>query len=30
LGEHTDEVLRDWLALTPDRIAALRAGGVLT
>jgi CoA:oxalate CoA-transferase len=29
LGEHTDEVLRDWLALPPDRIAALRADGVV-
>jgi crotonobetainyl-CoA:carnitine CoA-transferase CaiB-like acyl-CoA transferase len=30
LGKHTDEVLRDWLALTTERIAALRAGGVVT
>jgi crotonobetainyl-CoA:carnitine CoA-transferase CaiB-like acyl-CoA transferase len=30
LGEHTDEVLRDWLDLPPQRIAALRAGGVVT
>ena len=29
LGEHTDEVLREWLDLPPARIAALRAGGVL-
>ena len=30
LGEHTDEVLRDWLALTTERLAALRARGVVT
>jgi crotonobetainyl-CoA:carnitine CoA-transferase CaiB-like acyl-CoA transferase len=30
LGTHTDEVLRDWLDLPPERIAALRAGGVVT
>jgi CoA:oxalate CoA-transferase len=30
LGEHTTEVLRDWLALTIERIAALRADGVVT
>jgi crotonobetainyl-CoA:carnitine CoA-transferase CaiB-like acyl-CoA transferase len=30
LGEHTDEVLRDWLDLPPERIAALRSGGVVT
>jgi crotonobetainyl-CoA:carnitine CoA-transferase CaiB-like acyl-CoA transferase len=29
LGEHTDEVFRDWLALTTERLAALRAGGVV-
>ncbi len=28
LGEHTDEVLKDVLQYTPDRIAALRASGV--
>lgn len=30
LGEHTDEVLCDWLDLPPERIAALRARGVVT
>jgi CoA:oxalate CoA-transferase len=29
LGEHTDEVLREWLDLPPARITALRAEGVL-
>jgi crotonobetainyl-CoA:carnitine CoA-transferase CaiB-like acyl-CoA transferase len=29
LGEHSDEVLRDWLALPPEGIAALRAAGVV-
>ncbi|MEM7405144.1 MAG: CoA transferase [Pseudomonadota bacterium] len=29
LGEHTDEVLSDWLALPPGEIAALRAHGVV-
>jgi len=29
LGEHTDEVLREWLGLPPERIATLRTGGVL-
>ncbi|HSE03008.1 MAG TPA: CoA transferase [Methylomirabilota bacterium] len=29
LGEHTDEVLREWLDLAPARITALRAAGVL-
>jgi CoA:oxalate CoA-transferase len=29
LGEHTDEVLREWLGLPPERITALRADGVL-
>ena len=28
LGQHTDEILRDLLQYTPDRIAALRASGV--
>jgi crotonobetainyl-CoA:carnitine CoA-transferase CaiB-like acyl-CoA transferase len=29
LGEHTDEVLREWLGLPPERITALREGGVV-
>lgn len=29
LGEHTDEVLRDWLAYSPQQIGSLRAAGVL-
>jgi crotonobetainyl-CoA:carnitine CoA-transferase CaiB-like acyl-CoA transferase len=29
LGEHTDEVLRQWLDYTPERIAALRAEGTI-
>ncbi len=29
LGEHTEAVLRDWLSLSPDAIAALRAEGTL-
>ncbi len=29
LGEHTDSVLADWLALTPERIAQLRASGAI-
>ena len=29
LGEHTDEVLRDWLGYSPDDIGTLRATGVL-
>jgi crotonobetainyl-CoA:carnitine CoA-transferase CaiB-like acyl-CoA transferase len=29
LGEHTDEVLRDWLGLPAEGISALRAAGVL-
>ena len=29
LGEHTDEVLCEWLGLPPDRIRALRADGVV-
>jgi crotonobetainyl-CoA:carnitine CoA-transferase CaiB-like acyl-CoA transferase len=29
LGEHTDDVLRDWLGLPPDEVAALRADGVV-
>jgi benzylsuccinate CoA-transferase BbsF subunit len=29
IGEHTDSVLTDILGYTPDRIAALRAEGVL-
>jgi crotonobetainyl-CoA:carnitine CoA-transferase CaiB-like acyl-CoA transferase len=30
LGEHTDEVLADWLDYPADRVAALRAEGVLS
>jgi len=29
LGEHTDEVLRSWLALDEERLAGLREAGVL-
>lgn len=29
LGQHTDEVLREWLGLPDDEIAGLRAGGVI-
>ena len=29
LGEHTDEVLRQWLDCSPERIAALRATGTI-
>jgi CoA:oxalate CoA-transferase len=29
LGEHTDEVLREWLGLSLERIVTLRTGGVL-
>lgn len=29
LGEHTDELLREWLSLTAEEIAALRAAGVV-
>ncbi|MBJ3778096.1 CaiB/BaiF CoA transferase family protein [Acuticoccus mangrovi] len=29
LGEHTDEVLRDWLNYDDARIAALRSGGIV-
>jgi len=29
LGEHTDEVLTEWLGLSPDDLAALRDGGVV-
>jgi len=29
LGEHTEPILRDWLGLTPDAIAGLRARGVV-
>jgi formyl-CoA transferase len=29
LGEHTDQVLRDVAGCTPERIAALRAKGVI-
>jgi CoA:oxalate CoA-transferase len=29
LGEHTDQVLSEWLALSPDHVARLRAGGVI-
>jgi crotonobetainyl-CoA:carnitine CoA-transferase CaiB-like acyl-CoA transferase len=30
LGQHTDEVLADWLGYPADRVAALRAEGVLS
>jgi crotonobetainyl-CoA:carnitine CoA-transferase CaiB-like acyl-CoA transferase len=30
LGEHTEEVLRDFLGLSPEAIAGLRAAGVIT
>jgi crotonobetainyl-CoA:carnitine CoA-transferase CaiB-like acyl-CoA transferase len=29
LGQHTDEVLRDYLQLAPQDVAALRARGVV-
>ena len=29
LGQHTDEVLAEWLALSPEQIADLRRGGVV-
>jgi crotonobetainyl-CoA:carnitine CoA-transferase CaiB-like acyl-CoA transferase len=29
LGEHTDEVLREWLAVSPDHVAQLRADGIV-
>jgi CoA:oxalate CoA-transferase len=29
LGEHTDEVLGEWLGLPPERVGALRADGVV-
>jgi crotonobetainyl-CoA:carnitine CoA-transferase CaiB-like acyl-CoA transferase len=29
LGEHTEEVLREWLSLSPERVTALRADGVV-
>ncbi len=29
LGEHTQDVLRDWLALSEDEVSALRAKGVV-
>jgi crotonobetainyl-CoA:carnitine CoA-transferase CaiB-like acyl-CoA transferase len=29
LGQHTDEVLQEWLALKPERIAELRRGGIV-
>jgi crotonobetainyl-CoA:carnitine CoA-transferase CaiB-like acyl-CoA transferase len=29
LGEHTDQVLQDWLGMSPDDIEALRANGVV-
>jgi crotonobetainyl-CoA:carnitine CoA-transferase CaiB-like acyl-CoA transferase len=29
LGEHTDEILREYLDYSPDRIATLRAGGII-
>jgi len=29
LTGHTDEVLREWLGLPPERVTALRADGVV-
>jgi crotonobetainyl-CoA:carnitine CoA-transferase CaiB-like acyl-CoA transferase len=29
LGEHTDEILREYLGYSPDRIATLRAAGIV-
>ncbi len=29
LGEHTDAILQEWLAMTPDRVATLRACGTI-
>jgi CoA:oxalate CoA-transferase len=29
LGEHTDEILREYLGYSPDRIASLRAAGII-
>ena len=29
LGEHTDEILREYLGYRPDKIAALRAAGIV-
>jgi formyl-CoA transferase len=29
LGEHTDEILREYLGYRPDKIAALRAAGII-
>jgi crotonobetainyl-CoA:carnitine CoA-transferase CaiB-like acyl-CoA transferase len=29
LGEHTDAILTEWLAMTPDRIAQLRECGAI-
>ena len=29
LGEHTDEILREYLGYSPDRIATLRADGIV-
>jgi crotonobetainyl-CoA:carnitine CoA-transferase CaiB-like acyl-CoA transferase len=29
LGEHTNEVLQEWLSATPERIAQLRASGAI-
>lgn len=28
-GEHTDDVLREWIGVAPERLAALRAAGVI-
>jgi crotonobetainyl-CoA:carnitine CoA-transferase CaiB-like acyl-CoA transferase len=30
LGEHTDDVLREWLGYDEDRIARLRAAGAVS
>ena len=29
LGEHTDEILHEYLGYSPDRIAALHAAGIV-
>jgi crotonobetainyl-CoA:carnitine CoA-transferase CaiB-like acyl-CoA transferase len=29
LGEHTDEILREYLGYSPDRIATLRTAGIV-
>jgi crotonobetainyl-CoA:carnitine CoA-transferase CaiB-like acyl-CoA transferase len=29
LGQHTDEILREYLGYSPDKIATLRAAGII-